>query len=139
MNRYGAENPRFIERIIAVANYLTFGMAGFVLLILSAIMGGRMSSFLQYHIFQSFFLTMLYFLLGKFLELIAMIFCWIPFLRGLIVKIYFYLNTPFFFGHYSFISGTVALIILYLVLTSIQGQRSYVPWVSDIIKRAVRG
>jgi len=132
------ERPILAERIIAVANYLTFGMVGFILLILSAIRGGRMSSFLQYHIFQSFFLVMLYWLIGKFAGLIAIILCWIPFLKWLVIRTFFYINAPFFFGKYSFVSGTVALIVLYLVLTSLQGQRSYIPWVSDIIKRAVR-
>ena len=66
-----------------------------------------------------------------------MILCWIPFLRGLVTRLLFYINLPVI-GHYSIISGTVALVILYLVLTSIQGLYSYIPWVSDIIGKNVR-
>lgn len=131
------ELPSLFERLIVAANYITFGLVGFVWLIINAIRNNRMSSYMQYHIFQSFFLVMFYFLFIKFIEFIAMILCWIPFLRGLVTRLLFYINLPVI-GHYSIISGTVALVILYLVLTSIQGLYSYIPWVSDIIGKNVR-
>ena len=56
----------------------------------------------------------------------------------LVLKLLFYLNATVFFGRYSVVTGTVSLIIIYLALTSLQGQLSYVPWVSDVIKRSVR-
>lgn len=126
------------DRLIAVVNYVTFGLVGFVYLIINAIRKGRMSAFLQYHIFQSFFLVMLYWLLSVFVSMIAQILSFIPFINILVLKLLFYFNTPFFFGRYSVVSGTVSLIIVYLVLTSIQGMYSYFPWVSDIIKQHVR-
>ncbi len=131
------ETPSFFERIIVVTNYITFGLVGFAYLIINAIRGGRMTTFLQYHIFQSFFLVMFYWLLSVFISLIAQVLSFIPFINILILKILFFFNNPIFFGHYSLVSGTVSLIIVYLVLTSIQGQYSYIPWVSDVIKRAV--
>lgn len=132
------ETPSLLERIIVVANYITFGLVGFVYLIINAIRSGRMSAFLQYHIFQSFFLVMFYWLLTVFISLIAQILSFIPFVNILVLKLLFFFNNPMFFGRYSIVSGTVSLIILYLVLTSVQGQFSYIPWVSDIIKRTVR-
>lgn len=128
----------FFERLIAAVNYITFGLVGFVYLVFNAIRGGRMSAFLQYHIFQSFFLVMFYWLLTVFISLIAQILSFIPFINIIVLKLLFYFNAPILFGHYSIVSGTVTLIILYLVFTSIQGMFSYIPWVSDIIKRAVR-
>ena len=131
-------SPTFFERLIVVANYITFGIVGFAWLIINAIRGDKLTSFLQYHIFQSFFLVMLYWLLSVFISLIAQILSFIPIITILVLKILFYFNTPFFFGKYSLISGTVSLIILYLVLSSFQGKYSYIPWVSDIINRTVR-
>ena len=131
-------SPTFFERLIVVANYITFGIVGFAWLIINAIRGDKLTSFLQYHIFQSFFLVMLYWLLSVFISLIAQILSFIPIINILVLKILFYFNTPFFFGKYSLISGTVSLIILYLVLSSFQGKYSYIPWVSDIINRTVR-
>ena len=132
------ERVSVLEKLIAGINYISFGMVGFIYMIINAIRGGRMSVFLQYHIFQSFFLVMFYFLIGVFVSLVAQILSFIPFINILVLKLLFYFNAPFFFGKYSVISGTVSLIIVYLVLTSVQGQYSYIPWVSDIIKRAVR-
>ncbi|MCR5266194.1 MAG: hypothetical protein K6E29_06330 [Cyanobacteria bacterium RUI128] len=131
------DRPSFIERIIVIANYITCGLVGFVWLILNAIRGGRLTPFLQYHIFQSFFIVMLYWLIGTFTNLLVQILSFIPFVNMLVLKLSFYFNTPFIFG-YSIVSGTIVLIIAYLVLTSLQGQYSYLPWVSDIIKRMVR-
>ncbi len=127
-----------LDRLIVAVNYVSFGLVGFIYLIINAIRKGRMSTFLQYHIFQSFFLVMLYWLLSVFISLIAQILSFIPFINILILKLLFYFNTPIFFGKYSIVSGTVSLIIIYLVLTSIQGMYSYFPWVSDIIKGHVR-
>lgn len=126
------------DKIIVGLNYISFGLVGFIYLIINAIRGGRLNSFLQYHIFQSFFLVMLYWLLSVFVSLLAQVLSFIPLINVLVLKLLFYFNTPFFFSRYSIVTGTVTLIIVYLVLTSIQGQYSYIPWVSDIIKRSVR-
>lgn len=132
------DSPTFIERIIVILNYITFGIVGFIWLIINALLKGRLSPFLQYHIFQSFFLVMLYWLVTVFISLIAQILSFIPLINVLVLKILFYFNAPIFFGQYSIISGTVSLVILYLVLSSLQGKYSYIPWVSDIINRAIR-
>ena len=132
------DSPTFIERIIVILNYITFGIVGFIWLIINALLKGRLSPFLHYHIFQSFFLVMLYWLVTVFISLIAQILSFIPLINVLVLKILFYFNAPIFFGQYSIISGTVSLVILYLVLSSLQGKYSYIPWVSDIINRAIR-
>ena len=127
-----------LDRLIAAVNYISFGLVGFIYLIVNAIRGGRMSAFLQYHIFQSFFLVMLYWLFGVFVDLITRVLYFIPIVKNLIPYILLPFNVPIVNG-FSIVSGTVALIIFYLVLTSIQGMYSYIPWVSDIIKGNVRG
>ena len=127
-----------LDRLIVIVNYVTFGLVGFIYLIINAIRRDSLSSFMQYHIFQSFFLVMLYWLIGVFVSLIAQILSFIPFVNLLVLKLLFYLNAPIFFQHYSIVSGTVTLIIFYLVFTSFQGLYSYIPWVSDIIARSVR-
>ena len=133
-----SERPSLMERLIAAVNYFSFGLVGFIYLIINAIRGGRMTPFMQYHIFQSFFLVMFYWLLTVFISLIAQILSFVPFINILVLKMLFYFNTPFILGRYSVVSGTVSLIILYLAFTSFQGLYSYIPWVSDVIKRSVR-
>lgn len=139
MNKYDmGDVPSLFERLLVGANYITFGLVGFAWLIINAIRGGKLTSFVQYHIFQSFFLVMFYWLLTVFTSLVAQVLSFIPFINVLVMKILFYFNAPFFFGQFSVVSGTVTLIIVYLVLTSFQGQFSYIPWVSDVIGKNVR-
>ncbi|MCD8378198.1 MAG: hypothetical protein LUB59_05365 [Candidatus Gastranaerophilales bacterium] len=129
--------PTLFERLIVVFNYITFGLVGFVWLILVALRHAKLTPFMQYHIFQTFFLVMLYWLFSVFVSLIVQILNFIPLVNILVLKILFYLNTPFIFEHYSIVTGTIMLVLIYLCLTALQGQYSYVLWVSDIIKKNI--
>ena len=130
--------PSLLERLIAILNYITFGIVGFGWLILVAIRKVRLTPFLQYHIFQSFFLVMLYWLVSVFVSLIAQILSFIPFIRELVLKILFFFNVLIIFNQFSIVTATVCIIIFYLCFTSMQGRFSYIPWVSDIIGRNIR-
>ena len=139
-NWKGSE-PSLLDRLIVALNYIWFGLFGFICLIVNAIKGGRISPFMQYHIFQSFFLVMLWILLGIFVEMITRILYCIPFVKNIIP----FILTPFqmpvihlFIWQLSVIQLFLWLVIIYLVLTSLRGMYSYVPWVSDIIKNNVR-
>ena len=119
-----------IERIIASTSYLTAGMVGFVWLIIAAVMRKHVTQFVMYHIMQSIFLSILYFLLSTFAELVYVILYRIP----VITAIPYYINMPlgFAFG-LSIIQLITTVIILYLAITAFMGMFSYIPWVSDII------
>lgn len=130
--------PTLFERLIVVANYITFGFVGFIYLILVALKQVKLTPFLQYHIFQSFFLVMGYWLLSVFISLIVQILSFIPLINILVVKLLFYFNAQIIIGRYSIVTATVSIVIIYLCLTSIQGQYSYIPWVSDVIGKNVR-
>ena len=119
-----------IEKIISAASYLTAGGAGFIWLIIAAILKKHVTPFLLYHILQSIFLSILYFLLASFAELIYVILYRIP----LINAIPYILNMPLpFLFNLSIIQGFTTAVILYLAITSFMGIYSYIPWVSDII------
>lgn len=119
-----------IERIIASTSYLTAGMVGFVWLIIAAVMRKHVTQFVMYHIMQSIFLSILYFLLSTFAELVYVILYRIPVINA----IPYYINMPlgFAFG-LSIIQLITTVIILYLAITAFMGMFSYIPWVSDII------
>ena len=133
-----SNNCSLFERIIAVLNYLTFGLVGFIYLILVAFRKLRLNSYLQYHIFMTFFLVILYWLVTVLLSLLVQVLSIIPFINVLVLKVLFYFNAPLFFGKYSFVSGARQLFVLYLCATSFLGQFSYVPWATDIIIKNVR-
>lgn len=130
--------PTFFERLVAVLNYATFGLAGFVYLILVAFKKFRLTPFLQYHIFQTFFLVILCWLLQVIISLVVQILSFIPFLNILVLKLLFYFNAPIFFNTYSIVSGFKWLVLIYLCATSYMGAYSFIPWVSNIIGANIR-
>jgi len=121
-----------IERIISAATYLTAGGVGFVWLIIAALMKKRVTPFLMYHIMQSIFLAIAYFLLTTLCELTYVILYRIPLINA--IPYFINMPLPFLFG-LSIVQGITTGIILYLAITAFMGQYSYFPWVSDIINQ----
>ena len=126
--------PEPIERIIAPLSYITMGMVGFFWLIISLFTKARLKPFLQYHIFQSIFISLLFAVIAIFLGWVSNLLSLIPFISTLVAQITFLLNMPVLLG-YSIIQLIVYLLIIYLAVTSFLGQYSYVFWVSDIINQ----
>lgn len=133
-NRY---EPSVLEKLIAAFSYITFGFVGFFWLLLGIFTHNSIRPYLKYHIFQSIFLSIAYFLFGAFLGLIMNILSLIPLINELVLQFTFYLNAPILFG-FSLIQVVIYAVILYLVVTSFQGKLSYLPWISEIIKANVR-
>ena len=131
------EKPFMIERIIAGLSYLTMGLVGFIWLIIGLIRRAGLTKFLQYHIFQSIFISMGYVLLclifGFLLNLLSMI----PFINILAAQIAMFFNMPLFFG-YSIIQTIIYILLFYLAITSFLGLYSRIPFISDIIDQNVR-
>ena len=126
-----SRKPYPIERIISVATYLTAGGAGFVWLIIATFMRKQVTHFLMYHIFQSIFLSILFFLAKILGELVFVILYRIPLINVIPTLI----NMPMsIFMGLSILQVFTTTIILYLAITSGLGYYSYLPWVSDIIK-----
>lgn len=134
---YQQSPPALIEKIIASLSYITFGFVGFIWLLIGIFTKNNLRPYLKYHIFQSIFLSIAYFLLGALLGLVMNILSVIPLVNQLVLQFTFYLNAPIFFG-FSLIQTLVNTIIFYLVITSLQGKFSYLPWISEIIKANVR-
>ena len=127
-----SNSASILDRLIAAATYISMGMVGFIWLIFCAVTKTNLKSFLKYHIFQSFFLVMAYFLFNIFVNLVVSILGIIPLINILVYKILFFFTAPIVFG-FSIISFTVLVVMVYLVITSLQGKYSYVPWFSNII------
>ncbi len=131
--QYNSINP--IERIISAASYLTAGMAGFLWMILAAILKKSIKPFLMFHILQSIFISIAYFLFIELYKLVFIVLVKIPLLNS----IFLFFNglvfnpLPILWGM-SLMQVFTSLVILYLTVTSFMGQYSYIPYVSDIIK-----
>lgn len=126
-----SKKPYPIERILSTATYLTAGGVGFVWLIIAALTRNTVTKFLMYHIMQSIFISILFFLISILGELVYVILYKIP----LINAIPYLINMPLpFLLNLSIVQALTTSIILYLAITSGMGYYSYLPWVSDIIK-----
>ena len=121
-----------IERILSFLTYVTAGGVGFVWLIISAICKKRVTPFLMYHILQSIFLSIAYFLLVQLCGLVYLVLYRIP----LINAIPYFINMPLPFAHgLSLVQLVTTTVIIYLSVTSFCGLYSYIPWVSNIIRQ----
>ncbi len=136
MSGYSSK-PFMIERIVAALSYITMGFAGFIWLILGIFTKAQLRPFMQYHIFQSIFISIAYFLLCYILGFLLNILSFIPFVNWLVAQTTFLFNAPLI-GPYSLIQIVIYAIILYLAVTSFMGQYSRIPWISDIIDQNVR-
>ncbi len=134
-NRY--EKPYMIERIVSALSYLTSGFIGFIWLLLGIFTKSNVRPFLKYHIFQSIFLSIAYFLACQLFGMLASVVNFIPVLRTVISMILFPIMMPLIFG-FSILQILIYTFIFYLTVTSFMGRYSYIPWISDIIKMNVR-
>jgi len=131
------DNPFMIERIVSALSYLTSGVVGFIWLILGVLTKSGLRPFMKYHIFQSIFLAMGYFLLLIILEQLSVVINLIPIVRNIFSMITFPLVIPIIFG-LSIIQILIYTLLFYLAVTSFMGRYSYIPWISEIIKKNVR-
>ena len=129
-----SNNIYLIERIISALSYPTAGMVGFIWWIIAIILKKSVRPFLIYHILQSIFISIAYYILLELYKLIFVIFAKIPLLNSLIFSFNNLINgsISIFYG-YSLLQILTIAAVLYLSVTSFCGLYSYIPWVSDII------
>lgn len=130
------ETPYLIERIVAALSYLTMGMVGFVWLIIGLFTNARLKPFLQYHIFQSIFISLGFAVLSILVGWISNLLSVIPFINKVVAQINFLLNMPLIFD-YSLLQTAIYAFLAYLAITSFMGRFSYIPWISDIIDQNI--
>ena len=132
------ESPYMIERIVSSLSYITSGFVGFIWLLLGIFTKSNVRPFLKYHIFQSIFISIAYFLACQLFAMLAMIINYIPIVRNIMSMVLFPLMMPLIFG-FSILQILIYTVIFYLAATAFMGRYSYIPWISDIIKMNVRG
>lgn len=130
------DTPYMIERIIAALTYLTMGMVGFIWLIIGLFTKARLKPFLQYHIFQSIFISLAFAVLSMLVSWLSNILSFIPIVNRIVAQITFLLNMPLIFD-YSLLQTVIYIFLIYLAATAFIGKFSYIPWVSDIIDQNI--
>lgn len=135
--RFSSTEPLLLEKIIACLSYLTSSMVGFLWLLLALFMKQNLKPFLKYHIFQSIFIAIGFFLLSAILNMLVSILSVIPFVKIILINISYWLGVSLIPHFPSIIDLFVYGIVFYLAITSLMGKYSYLPWVSDIIEANV--
>lgn len=130
------DTPYMIEKIIAALTYITMGMAGFIWLIVGLFTKARLKPFLQYHIFQSIFISLGFTVLSIFIGWLSNLLSFIPLINRLVAQVTFLSNMPLIFD-YSLLQSIIYAILIYLAITAFMGKYSYIPWVSDIIDQNI--
>lgn len=130
------DTPYMIEKIIAALTYLTMGMVGFIWLIVGLFTKARLKPFIQYHIFQSIFISLAFAVLSTLISWISNLLSFIPIINRIVAQITFLLNMPLIFD-YSLLQSVIYIFIIYLAVTAFIGKYSYIPWVSDIIDQNI--
>lgn len=137
MREYRSSEPILGERLIAAFSYLTAGMVGLVWIVLSHINGKTLKPFIRYHATQSVFLSVLYLIAKIALGLILSVLSIIPIIGALVSIIVAYIQVyPLILG-FSILDFAILLAVIYLVVTSMQGKFTEIPWVSDNVKRMI--
>ena len=121
MYRTNSSQPSMIERIVAALTYLTMGFAGFIWLILGLFTKANLKHFMQYHIFQSIFISITLVLLSYIISFLTNILSFIPLINKLVAQITFLLNMPILFD-YSLIQTGIYVVLIYLAITSFMGR-----------------
>ncbi len=125
------------EKIIAVLSYFTFGMVGFIWIIIGAVTKQNLRPFLKYHLYQSIFLSILFFVVSQALIFVINVLAYVPLVNILVGAISYFFNVSIIslpFLHLSIVQLGLLMLVVYLSLGVLRAQYSYIPWVSDIIK-----
>lgn len=131
------KQPTIFQRVIAVFTYLSMGFVGFIYLIISMARRAYLSKFMQYHIFQSIFVSLAFVLLFYIFNFLLNVLSFIPFINVITAQITMILNGPYIFG-YSIIQTLTYLLLFYLAGGAALGKFTKLPWISDIINYSVR-
>lgn len=125
------------DKIVSALSYLTAGWAGMIVCVLMYFRKKTPSHFLRYNVFQSIFISLLYFILALGLGLLFQFLSYIPFINYLVAQISLFFNRPVFFNYSVIQTFTIGLVV-YLSFFSICGKYPRVYWISKIIDHAAR-
>ena len=124
------------DRIVSFLSYVTAGWFGMIFCIIVYLRKKVPSHFVRYNVFQSIFVSILFFVLSFGLGLILKFLSYIPFLNYLVATITFQFNRPVLFD-YSLVQVFIIGLAVYMALISFMGRLPRVYWVSKIIDSSV--
>lgn len=135
--------PTASERIVSALSYLTVGWIGLIYFIILYFAKKQTTYFLRYNVFQSIFISLLYFVLSMAFGLIANLLLHIPYVNYLVSQILFFFNKPvlqipLLNDSFSVIQVLTIGLTLYLAIMAVLGKYPRIYKISSIIDRSAR-
>ena len=134
MQNYNSKRPPIFDRLISAGSYLSGGLIGIIWFFISYFRKVSTSAFCQYHISQSIIFWLIIYIISLFFEIIFGLLQTIPFIGKIILNILLFFNTPIY-NTFSITSAIISILTLYMVFGALIGSNSYVPYLSDLIRR----
>ena len=123
------------ERIFSGLSCLTYGLVGFVWIIISHIRNRSLSSFARFHIFQSIFVFISIYVASIIFNILFGFVQIMPFIGSFFVDLkYFLTGYPLIFGM-SMTSFLVQGLAIYMAVFAFRGKYAELPWFSDTVRR----
>lgn len=127
--------PVVSDRIVSFLSYITAGWAGLIFCVILYFRKKLPSRFLRFNVFQSIFISLLYFILCMVLGFIFDLLLHVPFINYLVSQILLIFNRPVFYD-YSIIQIFMIGLFLYMALFSLFGRYPRIYKISSIIDYA---
>ena len=125
------------ERIFSGLTCLTYGLVGFIWLIVSHIRRQSLSSFARFHVFQSILVFFALYIIGLILNIFLGFLQIMPFIGPLFVNLaYFIKGYPLIFG-FSATQLLIEGLAAYMAIFAFLGKYPEVPGISDTVRRIV--
>ena len=124
-----------LDRIISAITYITTSWVGIIWLIIMLLMKKNVKPFVMYHIFQSIFLSFSIYVIMLIYSWIYIIIVRIPLIK--MIPIILNSSIPIL-GGLSILQAFISVVFLYLAITALLGYYSYLPYISNIIRRNFR-
>lgn len=127
------------DRLISILAYYTFGMFSLIWLVFANLTKKRISPFLSFNLYQAIFISVILAIISLLYSIAINFMIAIPFVGKLASAFDIFFNkTPLYFSFT--VSGLiVTILITYLSFRALIGAKSYIPFVSEIIKENFGG
>ena len=125
------------DRIFSGLSCLTYGLTGFLWLIVSHIKGQSLSSFARFHVFQSIFVFIGVYVIGLILNIFLGFVQIMPFIGPVVANLVYYVSGyPVIFGLPA-VTFLVQALAVYMAAFAFWGKYAEVPGVSDSVRRMI--
>ena len=126
-------NPTFLDKIISIVSYCTFGIGSIIWIVFSYITKKRIDSFLLFNLYQAIFISIVLAIFSLIYDIAINIMSVIPFIGPLFEKINILITRVPIIYSMSLTGLLVTGLLFYLSVLCLIGKKPRIPGISDLI------